>query len=250
LNWTIRLCHNARAAKRAEYGFRDVLSASNSERAYETIRRWQGYQPTPRLELPGLADSIGIRRVLYKNEAARFGLGSFKALGGTYAVGELLQSLLGRQLGRPVSIDDLETRAYLKLTQRITVACASDGNHGRAVAAGAKRFGCRCTVFLHDGVSRGREQAITDLGASVVRVRGNYDDSVCAAEANCKTNHWYPIADTSTDSSDPTPRVVMSGYATIVIETLAQARSAGIELPTHVFLQGGVGGLAAAVIAY
>jgi diaminopropionate ammonia-lyase len=249
-DWTFSLYRNERAAARGSYPFADVLSAAEARCAHEEIRRWPRYAPTPLLNLQEAAARAGVRRVFYKNEAPRFGLGSFKALGGAYAVAQLLQSRLGHDLHRRVEAQELMSGAHRDITSRITVACASDGNHGRSVAAGAKLFGCACIVFLHEGVSRGRESAIIDLGASVVRTAGNYDDSVRAARNACEVQGLYLVSDTADDPAEPTPLKVMRGYATLVIETLEQLRADGEASPSHVFLQGGVGGLAAAVIAY
>jgi diaminopropionate ammonia-lyase len=248
--WTFALHRNARAAEREAYAFNDILSVAEGQRAYQEIRNWRGYAPTPLRDLTGMAIRAGVARVLYKDEGSRFGLGSFKALGGAYAVARLLQHLLSGQLERPVSVDELASGAYSEITRHITVACASDGNHGRSVASGAKRFGCGCAIFLHEGVSRGRAQAITDLGASVIRTPGSYDDSVRAAVRTSLANRWHVVADTSNDPADRMPALVMHGYVSLVIEMLEQLRSAGDALPTHVFLQGGVGGLAAAVVSY
>ena len=249
-DWTFSLYRNVRAAARGSYPFADVLSAAEARCAYEEIRRWPRYAPTPLLNLEEAATRAAVRRVFYKNEAPRFGLGSFKALGGAYAVAQLLQSRLGQDLHGRVEAEDLMIGAYREITSRITVACASDGNHGRSVAAGAKLFGCGCTIFLHEGVSRGRERAIIDLGASVIRTAGNYDDSVRAARNASDAHGWYLVSDTAVDPAERTPLLVMRGYATLVIETLEQLRADGEAFPSHVFLQGGVGGLAAAVIAY
>jgi diaminopropionate ammonia-lyase len=250
VTWAFSLHRNLLATKRRPYALTDVLSVAAARRAYEDIRQWQGYAPTPLRDLKGAAGRAGVRRVFYKDEASRLGLASFKALGGAYAVARMLQSLLSERLERQVSMEELASGAHERFTRTITVACASDGNHGRSVAAGAKRFGCSCTIFLHERVSRAREQAITDFDARVIRTAGNYDDSVRAAKCMARAEGWRLIADTSDDPSDPMPTVVMQGYASLAIETLAQLASAGQSLPTHVFLQGGVGGLAAAVISY
>lgn len=249
-DWTFSLYRNAGAAARGSYPFADVLSAAEARCAHEEIRRWPQYAPTPLLNLRETAKRASVRRVFYKNEASRFGLGSFKALGGAYAVAEMMQSRLANHLHRRIDAQELMNGAYRDMTSSITVACASDGNHGRSVAAGAALFGCACIIFLHEGVSRGRERAIIDLGASVIRTTGNYDDSVRAARNACQTHGWYLISDTADDPAERTPLLIMHGYATLVIETLEQLRADGEEFPSHVFLQGGVGGLAAAVIAY
>ena len=123
---TMTLHRNGRADTRVSYPFARILSVAEAQRAYQEIRQWTGYKRTPLLELAAAAERIGVRRVFYKDEAPRFGLGSFKALGGAYAVARLLQDLTSERLDTD-------------LTRGITVACASDGNHGRSVAAGAKR---------------------------------------------------------------------------------------------------------------
>ena len=248
--WAFDLYRNARAGERRVYPFTDVLSVAEGKKAYREISQWQGYAPTPLRDLTGMGTRAGVRRVLYKDEASRFGLGSFKALGGAYAVACLLKHLLSQRLDRTVSVSELASPAYADLIRGVTVACASDGNHGRSVAAGAKRFGCGCTIFLHEGVSLRRTQAITDLGASVIRTPGSYDDSVRAAVQTSRAQGWHVVADTSDDPADRMPAHVMHGYASLVIETLQQLRSSGDALPTHVFLQGGVGGLAAAVVSF
>ena len=249
-DWTFSLYRNVRAAARGSYPFADVLSAAEARCAHEEIRRWPRYAPTPLLNLQETAARAAVRRVFYKNEASRFGLGSFKALGGAYAVAQLLRSRLGHDLHRRVEAEELMNGAYRDMTSGITVACASDGNHGRSVAAGAELFGCGCTIFLHEGVSRGRERAIVNLGASVIRTAGNYDDSVRVARNACEAHGWFLVSDTADDPAERTPLLIMQGYATLVIETLEQLRAKGEAFPSHVFLQGGVGGLAAAVIAY
>jgi diaminopropionate ammonia-lyase len=248
--WAFALHRNTRAYRRRDYPFTNVLSIGSSKQAYQDICQWHGHVSTPLRDFRGIALRAGVHRVLYKDEASRFGLGSFKALGGAYAVACLLRHLLSQRLGRTVGVDELIGHTYADLTRRITVACASDGNHGRSVAAGAKRFGCGCTVFLHAGVSVGRERAITDLDASVIRTAGSYDDSVRAAVQMSQSQGWYVVADTSDDPADEMAALVMRGYASLIIETLEQLRSSGEALPTHVFLQGGVGGLAAAIVAY
>jgi diaminopropionate ammonia-lyase len=175
--------------------------------------------------LCGLASAAGVAEVWLKDEGARFGLGSFKALGGAYAVTRLAGS---------------SPRAQ-------TFACATDGNHGRAVAWGARRLGARCIIYLHAGVSAGRESALRELGASILRVAGNYDDSVRDVARDAAANGWTLVGDTSDDECDPAPPLVMAGYTMLIDEIAAQlTRHAA---PTHLFVQAGVGGLAAAVIA-
>jgi diaminopropionate ammonia-lyase len=177
--------------------------------------------------------------VLYKDESGRFGLGSFKALGGAYAVIRLLSDKLG------LSMADIRSGRGGDSARAITVTTATDGNHGRAVAWGARQAGCGCRVYLHAGVSEARARAIADLGAEVVRTDGRYDDSVRTCTREAAENGWFVVSDTSWDGYIDIPRQVMAGYTTLAAEALTQA-----DGPiTHVFVQAGVGGLAAALAA-
>ena len=138
---------------------------------------------------------------------------------------------------------------HADLTRDITVVCATDGNHGRSVAWGAKMFGCACTIFVHAAVSEARADAIATYGARIVRSPGTYDDAVREAARQAAAKRWVVVSDTSYPGYVDIPRDVMSGYSVMADETLAQLRAEGEQPPTHVFIQGGVGGLAAAVFA-
>jgi diaminopropionate ammonia-lyase len=182
--------------------------------------------------------------VHYKDEGSRFGLGSFKALGGAYAVLRLIQSELAKRgVARHAAGAALEAGEHRDAARRITVTCATDGNHGRSVAWGARRFGARCVIFVHQHVSQGRRDAIARYGAEIREVAGNYDDSVRAAQRTAEAEGWFVISDTSYPGYTEPPRDVMQGYRLMAEEALA-ALSAP---PTHVFVPGGVGGVAAAV---
>ena len=245
------LFRNPRAARGAAYGpaEREVLSRAGCAAATREVSSWPGYAPTPLVELPGLAAAAGVGAIWYKDESGRFGLGSFKALGGAYGVFRVLAGEIARRegVGRPGSADLIEGR-YRDLTRAITVVCATDGNHGRAVAWGAGMFGCRSVVYLHAKVSEGRGAAIARHGATVVRVAGTYDDSVRQAAADAARNGWFVVSDTSYQGYLEVPRDVMQGYTVLVDEAMRQL-PAGAR-PSHAFVQAGVGGLAAAVCAH
>jgi len=225
------------------------LVHSDIAAAEAETRRCPHYEWTPLRSLEQAARRIGAAHVALKDEAARFGMGSFKALGGVYALGRTLCERVGAARGCDIDLADLISGRFAENTAGITICCASDGNHGRAVAAGARLFGCACTVFLHEGVSAGRADAIADYGATIVRIAGDYDDSVRAANAAALTPGWINISDTADCPDDPVPALVMQGYSVMVGEALGQLEEQGVGAPTHIFLQGGVGGLAAAVIA-
>jgi diaminopropionate ammonia-lyase len=214
------------------------------------ISTWPGYDITPMRELAPVAAVCGVGNVLYKDEASRFGLGSFKALGGAYAVARLLQRRVGEQLGREVSTAELASGDHATATRTLTVVSATDGNHGRSVAAGAAMFGCRSVILIHAGVSVAREQAIADRGAQVIRIDGNYDDTVREASRLAARDGWALIADTSSHSGENGCTDVMHGYTVMIAEAFEQISALGHEPPSHIFVQGGVGGLAAAACAY
>ncbi|MBY6206215.1 MULTISPECIES: diaminopropionate ammonia-lyase [Halomonas] len=220
---------------------RAVLNPQALHIAQTEIRRWPGYAPTPLVGLDGLAKACGVAVIDYKDEAERFSLKSFKALGGAYAVLRLIK----RRLGEAVTSDALMRGEYRTALEGLTVCCATDGNHGRSVAWGASQFGVRCVIYLHATVSEGREQAIADFGAEIRRVPGNYDDSVRQAAEDAAEYGWCVVSDTSYPGYMDVPRDVMQGYSVMVDEAVAQMR----QPPTHCFVQGGVGGLAAATLA-
>lgn len=247
---SIRIAENAAARTLPPYDQQEVLSHAAADAAFAAISACPLYAPTPLRALDRLAATTRVGSIWYKDEAGRFGLGSFKALGGAYAVARLLQQKLSRQLGRDVTLAELVRGGLREHTQQMTVTCATDGNHGRSVAAGARTFGCRCVIFLHAEVSRGREDAIRAYGAEIVRISGNYDESVLAASQAAETNGWDVVSDTSWPGYEAVPRNVMQGYTVMLIETLRQLEAAKAPPLTHVFVQGGVGGLAAAVCAH
>ena len=214
-------------ASRSSYSEREalVISRSLAQEALCEIRTWPEYAVTPLCRLDGLAKTLGVGELLYKDESGRLGQGSFKALGGAYAATLKLRTLTGKKSP--------------------TLCCATDGNHGRSVAFAARRHGCQCVVFMHEHAPATKERAITELGARVFRVPGTYDDSIRYAQAAAAKKGWVLVPDTSEDALDPTTRHVIQGYGVMMLELAEQLEA--YELPTHVFVQAGVGGLAASV---
>lgn len=237
---------NPAASRTLPDAVRALLPEAEHRAALSEIAAWPGYAPTPLLSLPGAARAAGVAEVLYKDEAHRFGLGSFKALGGAYAVLRVLQGKLAAE-GVEASAADILAGQHKERVARETVVCATDGNHGRSVAWGARMFGCACRVYIHERVSEDREAAIAAYGATMVRLPGDYDASVRAAARDAEENGWSLVADTDAGGgSAEIPRLVMQGYTILVHETLAQLS----ETPTHVLIPAGVGGLAAAVAGH
>jgi len=239
---------NARAAPPAQpYGAARsrVLSAEGFAAAKREISSWPGYAPTPLRALPELAGKLRLAALWYKDERGRFGLKSFKALGGAYAVANVVKRRIAGAGGALPASGELLAGAHADAVRGITVCCATDGNHGRSVAWGAQLFGCRCVIFVHETVSQGRRDAIARYGADVVEVKGNYDDAVRHAAAAAAANGWTVVSDTSYPGYREIPTDVMHGYGVMAAE-IAEALA---EPPTHVIVQAGVGALAAAMCA-
>jgi diaminopropionate ammonia-lyase len=194
--------------------------------------------------LPDLAAELRIAGISLKDESMRSPLGSFKVLGAPVA----LLRLIGRLWPEHnFEAGDLMCGRHREILAALTVISATDGNHGRALAAAAQSIGCRCVIVLHAKVSGEREQAIASCGAQIVRIAGNYDDSVSEAARLAAANGWYVVSDTSYDGYEEIPRDVMQGYGAIAAELIDQTSALDQPAFTPVFLQGGVGGLAAGV---
>ena len=221
-----QLIRNPGVERERPYGAaeRAILSVEAGREAWVTIAGWPDYAPTPLLALEAMAAATDVEALLLKDESERFELLSFKALGGAYAV-ERLASERG--------------------TAGLTVTCATDGNHGRAVAWGAKRAGVRAVIFVHETVSQGRVDAIAAFGAEVIRVPGTYDDAVRHSAEVAAREGWQIVSDTSWPGYDDVPRHVMQGYAVLAAEILEVEPNL-----THLFVPGGVGGLAAGVLSW
>lgn len=208
-----------------------VMQAAQSQ-----ISTWPGYQPTPLVCLPNIATVCGVKAVYYKDESCRFDLKSFKALGGAYAVANLVAAEIAA--GRDPS--------------QLTVTTATDGNHGRSVAFGAQLAGCRCEVYIHQHVSTVRESAMAAYGANVTRVTGNYEASLFACKKDAEMHGRQIVSDTSWPGYRDIPLLIMAGYTLIGQEVIAQIGIGGEEEEetlSHCLLPVGVGGLAGGIVA-
>lgn len=219
---------------------------TEAERAIPLIKNWPGHAVTPLCALPGLAQKLGVSRIEIKDEAGRFGLGSFKALGGAYAISRLLAGRMVQAGEGEPDLDYLLSAQGRAANAAVTVCCATDGNHGRSVAWGAQMFGCKAVIFIHQTVSKERERSIAHYGAKVVRTAGNYDDGVREAQTMADREGWTVVSDTSYEGYMDIPLDVMAGYSVMACEAIEQWGST--DVPTHVFLQTGVGSMAASVV--
>ena len=209
--------------------------------------RLPGYAPTPLHDVPGLARRLGVGRVLVKDEATRLGLPAFKMLGASWASYRALCERLGREPADWQAVSEL-AEAFLPL-RPLTLATATDGNHGRAVARMAKLLGFSARIWVPAGTAPARVAAIESEGASVTEIAGGYDDAVAAAAA-AADDRTLVVSDTSWEGYDRVPRFVIEGYATILEEVDEQAAAAGIPTPDMAVVPIGVGAFAAAVAAH
>lgn len=228
-----------------------IMSIERADESRKWLAHWNGLAPAPTAlhDLPALARTLDLARVSVKDESQRSPLGSFKALGAPIA---LVRLILRKWPAAALEPARLLAGSHAKLIEHFTVTSATDGNHGRALAAAAKSVGCRCVIVLHAKVSEERERAIADFGAQIVRIAGNYDDSVTEAARLAAESGWHVVSDTSYAGYEDIPRDVMQGYGTIAAEAIEQT-GAQRDAPgafTHVFVQGGVGGLAAGFGSY
>jgi diaminopropionate ammonia-lyase len=232
--------HNSHPAKPPRPHLLEALGKAGRAKAEKMLQICPAHKPTPLHHLKALAQAHGLTDIAIKDEGQRLGLKSFKALGGAYAV---MQLVLAKASAEPQDLQSPHVRA---IAQTMTVACATDGNHGRSVAAGARLAGCACVIFVHEGVSDARIAAIAAFGARIMRVKGSYDDSVAEATRQAHAHGWTIVSDTSWPGYEDIPLTVMQGYTIMA----GEAFDALSEPPTHIFLQAGVGGMAAAVAAH
>lgn len=233
-------------AQPLEPGDAETLGLAAADRVVKALALRENSGATPLHALPGLARQLGLGALHLKDEGFRLGLGSFKALGGAYALMVLVKEEAERRLGRPVAIDELMSDEVRAVAATMIFACATDGNHGRSVAQGAQLMGAKAKIFVHSGVSEARIAAIAAFGAEMVRVKGNYDDSVAEAARVATERGWTVLSDTSWPGYEYIPGLVSQGYTAMVRECLARLPAP----PTHVFLQAGIGGFAAAVAGH
>ncbi|MEA2023817.1 MAG: diaminopropionate ammonia-lyase [Actinomycetota bacterium] len=212
-------------------------------------RQIPGYQISPLRNLSNLASMIGVGGIWVKDESVRLSLNSFKVLGGSFAIYSFIKSLLGLE-DKDLSFGQLISNETREKLGDLTFATATDGNHGRGVAWAADKLNCKAVIYVHKDTSQARIDAIAGYGADVRVVDGTYDDAVRQASHDAEENGWQVISDTSWEGYEDVPRWVMQGYTTMMSEAQEQLAGQGMVKPTHVFVQGGVGALAAATVGF
>jgi diaminopropionate ammonia-lyase len=247
------LARNPRADRARPHGpaQRQVVAAAGVPALAASLDRCPAHRITPLYALPALARRLGVASIDVKDEAQRFGFGAFKALGGVNAVYEYIASQVSGGRNERPDIEQLMAGGHRDVVGDVVFTTASSGNHGRSVAAGARLFGHRCVIFLPAFASAEKEAAIRARGAEVLRVDGDYETAVARCREVAQASGWVVISDTSWDGYETIPAAVMRGYGVLAHEALQQfGQSHDTRAPSHVFVQAGVGGLAAAVIGY
>lgn len=243
-------CKNAAwfDAAKADRAFPAVNNLGEWRLAVKEIHGWPEYETQPLHSLDNLAAQVSVSKIYYKDESQRFGrgMGSFKALGAPYAVFCILADAVEKATGQRPTSRDLRSGKFRSITERVTVTVATDGNQGRGLAYAAKHFGCRCVIYIHEHVSPGRKEAMEALGAIVIRIQGEYEASVARSRGDAKNNGWHFVSSTSWDNyASGSPRDVMNAYMVLVDEAMNQLPDP--KAITHIFVQGGVGSIAAAI---
>ena len=244
LKWTVN------EVPKSDDTYLELMSEANVQKANEFHKSFPQYTVTPLQKLSALASFLGVKNIYCKDESYRFGLNAFKVLGGSYAMGRYIAKELGRDISElPYNV--LSSDKLREEFGQATFFTATDGNHGRGVAWAAKRLGQKAVVRMPKGTTKTRFDNIAKEGAVVTIEEVNYDDCVrmAAAEAT-QTEHGIIVQDTAWEGYEEIPSWIMQGYGTMVMEADRQLKEDGVERPTHVFVQAGVGSLAGAVVGY
>ena len=200
-----------------------ILSSEDIDEAYKIISSWNNYSPTPLISLNKLNEKLKLNKIFYKDESKRFHLKSFKALGGAYAVEKIIKG-----------------------NDKKVISTATAGNHGRSVAWGSQKNGLKCKIFISEFVSEARAEVMRNFGADVIRVKGNYEDSLNECIKQSNQNNWQIVQDVAWEDYKLVPKLTMAGYSVMMKEISEQIKN---EKISHVILQAGVGGMAAAMVA-
>ena len=200
-----------------------ILSSEDIDEAYKTISSWNNYASTPLISLNKLNEKLKLNKIFYKDESKRFHLKSFKALGGAYAVEKIIKG-----------------------NDKKVISTATAGNHGRSVAWGSQKNGLKCKIFISEFVSEARAEVMRNFGADVIRVKGNYEDSLNECIKQSNQNNWQIVQDVAWEDYKLVPKLTMAGYSVMMKEISEQIKN---EKISHVILQAGVGGMAAAMVA-
>lgn len=224
----------------------DFLNMDVAKKAQKFHSSFNNYSLTPLTELKNLANTIGVNNIYVKDESYRFGLNAFKVLGGSYAIGNFIAEKLGQNID-DLPFDKMISDEVKNKLGDITFITATDGNHGRGVAWTANRLRQKSVVYMPKGSSLERLNNIKAEGADASITDMNYDESVRFSNDLAEKNGWIMVQDTAWEGYEKIPTWIMQGYTTMAYEAYIQLQKMKAEMPTHIFLQAGVGALAGAV---
>ncbi len=227
----------------------DFLQAEVAKHVRKFHSSFKEYKATPLTSLKNLAEYLGIKNIYVKDESYRFNLNSFKVLGGTYAIARSLAEKLDRDIEN-LNFDILKSKEAKEKLGEITFITATDGNHGKGIAWAATHLGHQAVIYLPDGSAQKRVDAIRDVGGQAIVTNLNYDDTVAYAIKKAEENNWHLVQDTAWEGYQKIPTWIMQGYTTMAEEIKLQLELEGVEEPTHMFLQAGVGSMAGSILGY
>lgn len=227
----------------------DFINKEEIEKIRNFHRSFSEYKVTPLHSLSELAKELGVSNIWIKDESYRFGLNSFKSLGGSYAIGKYIAKKLNMDISE-LSFEMLNSKDIKEKLGDLTFVTATDGNHGRGIAWFANQIGQKSVVFMPKGSSEIRLNNIRKEGAEASITDLNYDDAVRLATKYADENNGVIIQDTAWDGYEEIPTWIMQGYVTLIDEAIDQINTLDKGIPTHVFLQAGVGSFAGTVQGY
>lgn len=224
----------------------DFIDEKNARCAKKFHSSFPQYKETPLCELKNLAGELGVKNIFVKDESYRFGLNAFKVLGGSYAIGNYIAEELGQNIDN-FSFGDIVSEETKSKLGKKTFISATDGNHGRGVAWTANQLGQNCIIYMPKGSSTERLNNIKAEGADAAITNFNYDDAVRLAAKNAEENGWILVQDTSWPGYEKIPTWIIQGYSTLALEIYGQLKNV---VPTHIFVQAGVGSFATAMTGF
>ena len=238
-----RICHFHKNAPRLPLDH--PFTIENAQKALEFHKTLPGYAPTPLVSLKDYAKQARVGAIFVKDESGRFGLNAFKALGGSFAMACELARRAGLDTDAP-TYDEFCSPRVRAIAKDTTFVTATDGNHGRGVAAAARLFGAKSVVYMPKGSAAERLANIRKEGAEASIVDENYDGAVRLAAKKAEENGWVLVQDTAWEGYETIPTEIMLGYTSMALECVQKSA----QPPTHVILQAGVGSMAGAVAAF
>lgn len=224
----------------------DFVSQDVAKKVRSIYSGMHEYDRTPLVSLEKLSGKIGVGKILVKDESYRFGLNSFKSLGGVYAIYKTLEEIAGKN----ISISEIFSPQFKETIGELTFSAATDGNHGLGVAWASMNLGQKAVIYLPKGTVPQRIEAIKKTGAKAVVIDGNYDDAVEKMARDGENEGWQVISDTAWEGYQDIPTWIMQGYTVLFDEAMEEIKENGGDMPTHIILQAGVGSFSASGVGY